>query len=201
MPNLLQVVVSLGQVFDGLQIPFAIGGAIANNYWGVVRTTQDIDCLISVPAIKYQALADALNNLGCTIANDNQQQVPVSVPELLKQAKTRKLIECFKDRIRIEMFVPAVPLQEEILRRAISIPIGDQQIRITTAEDLILLKLAFHRIKDLQDVRGIAWLQRGKLDINYLRHWSARTHDSEVQVELEQLIRDYSDGQPDGEVR
>jgi hypothetical protein len=54
------------------------------------------------------------------------------------------------------------------------------------------LKLIFHRIKDLQDVRGILWVQRGKLDLEYLRKWSARTNEPTVQQELEQLIAQYA---------
>jgi hypothetical protein len=94
--------------------------------------------------------------------------------------------------VRVELFVPAVPLQNEILRRAVPILIRDREIRITTAEDLILLKLVFHREKDLRDVRGILWVQRGKLDLDYLRHWSARTHEPDLQKELDQLIEEYS---------
>ena len=71
--------------------------------------------------------------------------------------------------MRVEFFVPAVPLQEEILRRAVPLTLGGRPVPITTAEDLILLKLIVHRVKDLLDVRGILWLQRGRLDLDYLR--------------------------------
>jgi predicted nucleotidyltransferase len=97
-----------------------------------------------------------------------------------------------KDLVRVELFVPAVALQDEILRRAVPIRIRGCELRITTAEDLILLKLVFHREKDLRDVRGILWVQRGRLDLDYLRHWSARTHEPAVQKELEQLIAEYT---------
>jgi hypothetical protein len=75
-------------------------------------------------------------------------------------------------------------------------PIGGREVPITTAEDLILLKLAFHRAKDLQDVRGILWVQRGRLDLDYLRHWSAKSHEKDVQQELEQLIVEYGTSEP-----
>lgn len=112
------------------------------------------------------------------------------------QANERKLIECFRDSVRIELFAPVVPLQDEILRRAVAMPLGDREVPITTAEDLILLKLAFHRAKDLQDVRGILWVQRGRLDLDYLRYWSAKSHEKDVQQELEQLIAEFAAGGP-----
>jgi len=41
---------------------------------------------------------------------------------------------------------------------------------MTVAEDLILLKMAFHRLKDLRDIKDILHVQRGRPDIPYLRH-------------------------------
>jgi predicted nucleotidyltransferase len=147
---------------------------------------------VSLPAIKFQLFADALNAIGCTMRDKNGQHVAITVSQLVDHVQNRKVIECYLEKVRIELFVPIVPPQDEILRRAAPVRIGNRDIPITTAEDLILLKLAFHRIKDLQDVRGILWLQRGRLDLDYLRNWSARTHEPSVQQELERLTPEYS---------
>src|SRR6266480_4086334 len=140
MPNLIDVVVALGEVFDRLQLHFAIGGALANNYWGIVRATEDVDCLISLPAIKYQLFADELSGIGCTLFDEHGQNVPITVPGLRQQVDQRKLMECIYQLadapVRLELFVPAVPLQHEILRRAVSIRVRNREISITTAEDL-----------------------------------------------------------------
>jgi hypothetical protein len=197
MPKLIDLVDRLAEAFDRLGVSYAIGGALANNYGGIVRATQDVDCLIALPAIKYQLFCDALSNLGCALRSEAAGDVAATVATLREQVLTRKLIEAYCDSIRIEMFVPAVPLQDEILRRAVSIHLGDREVRVTTAEYLVLLKLAFHRHKDLQDVRGILWVQRGNLDIEYLRKWSACTHQKEVQQELDRLIDDYLRDRPD----
>jgi hypothetical protein len=193
MPNLIDIVIGLAGVFERLHLPFALGGALANNYWGIVRATQDIDCLISVPALKYQLLADEFNAINFTLHDAAGNHCHVTVPLLSEQIRQRKVIECFQGPVRIELFVPAVPLQEEVLRRAVPMRLREQEIPITTAEDLILLKMAFHRAKDLQDVRGILWIQRGRLDLHYLRQWSEKSHDLATQRELEQLISEYSE--------
>lgn len=137
-------------------------------------------------------LADELNGVGCLMREDTGQCVPLTVVQMLKQTRQRKLIECFLDSARVELFVPAVPLQEEVLRRAVPIQLGGREVPVTTAEDLILLKLVFHRPKDLQDIRGILWVQRGKLDLDYMRHWSARTHEANGQQEMDQLVAEYA---------
>jgi hypothetical protein len=48
MPNPVEVATVFAEVLDRLHLRFAVGGAIANNFWGIVRTTQDVDCLISL---------------------------------------------------------------------------------------------------------------------------------------------------------
>jgi hypothetical protein len=192
MRNVVDVVIKLAPIFQRLHIRFALGGAMANNYWGIVRATLDVDCLISLPAIKYQLLADELNGIGCLLHYNRNEYVEITVEKMLEQVRQRGLIECLLDSARVELFIPVVPLQEEILRRAIPVRVRGIEVPVTTAEDLILLKMVFHRPKDLHDVRGILWVQRGKLDLEYIKLWSGRTHESEVQQELERLIAEYT---------
>lgn len=192
MRSLVDIVADLADALDRIQVRFALGGALATSYWGVVRTTQDVDCLAAVSALKYQELADAAQSLGYKQRDAEGGLIDPSAILMREQATDRKLMEFFSDAVRIELFLPVVPLQEEVLRRAISMPVGRREAPITTAEDMILLKLAFHRTKDLQDVRGILWVQRGKLDLEYLRRWSARSHSEAVQREMEKLIAVYT---------
>jgi hypothetical protein len=118
---------------------------------------------------------------------------PVSVPAMRAQVDERKLMELFRGGLRAELFVPFLPLQEEILRRAVRLPFENRPIWVTTAEDMVLLKMVFHREKDLLDVRGILWVQRGRLDVDYLRTWSDRMLDDNVRQELEDMLREYRD--------
>lgn len=190
MSILNQLVSDLADCFDRLHLRFALGGALATSYWGIVRTTQDVDCLVAVPAVEFQRLADELHSIGCQQRDDAGILTDVTVGRMREQVDQWKLVECFRNSVQIELFAPVVPLQEEMLRRAVLKPWGEREVPITTAEDLILIKLSFHRSKDFQDIRGILWVQQGQLDLDYLRHWSAKTHDQATQMELEQLLRE-----------
>ncbi len=194
MQHLVTLVESLSDVFDRLGVRHAFGGAIANNYWGTVRTTQDVDCLVLVPAVQYQRLADELTAQGFVRRDQTGQEHPLTVAAMREQERDRKLIEVYQQGIRAELFVPFIPLQDEILRRAIAMPFGTRTIPVTTAEDLILLKMTFHREKDLIDVRGILWVQRDKLDLPYLQSWGQRMLQDNTQQELERLIGQYQEG-------
>jgi predicted nucleotidyltransferase len=195
MPDLTDLVIQLADAFDRLQIRYALGGALAASYWGTPRATEDVDCLIALPAIKYQMLADELQRIGFFLRDESDTFCTVTVPRMRQQAQVDNLIECFYDSLRVELFIPVVALQEEILRRAVKMTLDGREVLMTTAEDLILLKMSFHRPKDLQDVRSVLWVQHGRLDLDYIRHWTPRMLDAETQQELEQLIAEYSNGE------
>ena len=195
LPALADVVLRLGSLFEHLGVPYAIGGAVAVSFWGVPRTTQDADCLVAVPAVAYQRLADALNTQGFVIDVSPSPQ-PVTVEALLQQVRDDQYMTLVCRATSVELFVPIVPLQHSILKRAVGRSFHGHTIRVTTPEDLILLKMAFHRHKDLQDIKGILHVQKGQLDLAYLRHWSARMLEASSARELDELITTYEADRP-----
>lgn len=188
--TLTDVVVLLAAVFERLGIPYAFGGALATSFWGVPRTTQDADCLISVPAVEYQRLADALAAAGFLIDEPDGSR-PIDVATLRRQVVERGYMNVIRGSTPVELFVPLVPLQQEVLKRATPLPFAGRIVRITTAEDLILLKMAFHRQKDLLDIKGMLHVQRGRLDLDYVRRWSGRILEEDLAAELESMIAEY----------
>lgn len=195
LPALADVVLRLGSLFEHLGVPYAIGGAVAVSFWGVPRTTQDADCLVAVPAVAYQRLADALNAQGFVIDGSPAPQ-PVTVEALLQQVRDDQYMTLVCRATSVELFVPIVPLQHSILKRAVGRSFHGHTVRVTTPEDLILLKMAFHRHKDLQDIKGILHIQKGHLDLSYLRQWSARMLEDSAARELDALITTYEADRP-----
>ena len=195
LPPLADVVLRLVDVCEQLAIPYAIGGAIATSFWGVPRTTQDADCLVAVPSVVYQRLSDALNLRGFEIEQPSGPQ-PVTVAALVEQVRRDKYMTLSCRATSVELFVPVVALQYSILERAVGRLFHGRTIRVTTAEDLILLKMAFHRQKDLQDIKGILHVQKGQLDIPYVRRWSAEMLEPPVGRELDELIATHEADRP-----
>ena len=187
LPPLSDVILRLARVCERSGVPYAVGGAVAATVWGVPRTTQDADLLVSVPVLASQRFADALAEEGFSVVDSNGGEMP-TVIGLRRQSDAEGLMRLACRNVPVEMFVPVVPLQHEILRRATDEPFHGRTIKVTRAEELILLKMAFHRQKDLQDVRGILGVQKDRLDLAHLRSWSARTLDDETAAELERLI-------------
>ncbi len=71
------------------------------------------------------------------------------------------------------------------------LPLGSGTAPITLAEDLILLKMAFHREKDILDVRSMIWNRKRELDLAYIRRWAGKMLSEERVSELEGWIRRY----------
>ena len=134
MQHLLRLIESLADIFNRMGLRHAFGGALANNYWGIVRTTQDVDCLVLIPAIQHQRLADELADQGFVMHDTQGREQPISVAAMREQERERKLIEVHQMGLRAELFVPFIPLQDEILRRAVPMPLGERTISVTTAE-------------------------------------------------------------------
>jgi predicted nucleotidyltransferase len=188
---LIGLIEDLAELFERLGLRYAFGGALANNYWGIVRATQDADCLVLIPALLYQAFADELVRLGFVQRDDHGADVPLTAIQMRQEANAQRLIRIFRQDLKAELFVPFLPLQDEILRRAVRLPLQVRSVLVTTAEDLILLKMVFRREKDIRDIRGMLWVQRGKLDLEYVRGWSIRMLEDQAQQELEGLIQEY----------
>ena len=87
--------------------------------------------------------------------------------------------------------MPIVALQNEILRRAVSLHLDRRAIRLTTAEDLILLKMVFRRSKDIDDIRGMLYAQRENLDLKYIEKWAGSMLDDSARTQLDELIAQY----------
>jgi hypothetical protein len=189
--ELLDTARILADIFDGLSLKFAFGGAIAQNYWGTVRATQDIDLLIALPRIRFGEMESALNEAGFTMADPSGKSVPVTVAAMVQEEQDRHLFTVYCNLVKAEIFLPFLPIQHSILRRAVKVSLGERQAPITTAEDLILLKMAFHREKDIWDIRSILWNQKGELDLPYLRQWASQILAQDRADELEGWIRQY----------
>lgn len=195
--RLIPLVLALADLFDRLKLSHAFGGALANNYWGVVRATQDIDVLVLLPALQYQDAATAFADAGFSMRSPEGQSAPVDVPRMRHEVQDRRLFALYdRGGIKVEVFVPFLPLQDMILRRAIRLPFEGRPIPVTTAEDLVLLKMAFHRDKDLRDVRGILATQREKLDKAYLHLWAGRMLEDRSSEELRKWLEDYGQQAP-----
>ena len=63
--GLIDVIHWLEDVFDRLHLERSYGGAVAYNYYGPPRLTQDVDVLAVIPDTKVPQFVDELCRAGC----------------------------------------------------------------------------------------------------------------------------------------
>lgn len=144
--------------FEREGFEYAISGAMANVVWGVPRTTRDVDIIVSVSQMKIPRVLDILAGHGCAV--DMRRSI-----EELRDKWFTSLEHRLGD---VELFVPAVPYHRALLKRRVKKVIDGKQMWFVSAEDLIILKMVFHRLKDLSDVKAIISVQTGRLDREYI---------------------------------
>ncbi|MBI2267430.1 MAG: nucleotidyltransferase, partial [Armatimonadetes bacterium] len=70
-----------------------------------------------------------------------------------------------------DLLMGVFPYEEQAVRRGVRIEYEGTAMTFCTAEDLIIHKAIADRDKDWNDIEGIVWRQKKRLDIAYVRHW------------------------------
>ncbi len=150
-------------------IPYMITGGSAVGFWGHIRTTMDIDIVI-------QIYGKQIN----TFLQDIEKEAYVDIEEAKRSILNRSMFNiilnntCFK--------VDIIPLDDkndyelEKFKRRIKIKFHNRDIFVTSPEDLIISKLLWGKSaggseRQLRDSESIYKLNRGTLDLNYIKKW------------------------------
>jgi len=161
IPTAPEVARRLADALEGARIPYAIGGAIAYGLYAPPRATNDVDLNVFVPLEEVLAVFEALEGAGAIIDRTAE----------LASARERGDFVARIMGMRVDVFVPSIPLSSSAAARVRQGILLGQPIAILSAEDLVLFKLLFFRTKDLSDVERLVLFQKDQLDHRYVRDW------------------------------
>ena len=150
---------------------YAIIGGIALTYWGVVRTTYDVDIKVVVPGLDYAAIRSALRSAFPDTARQAAPQNPLIVSVAIQDV--------------IVDFLLALPGYEEmIIEHAELGNLGSWSAWICSAEDLIIQKVVAGRGKDWPDVESLLATRGYLLDTAYIEDWLGQFAEALQKPEL-----------------
>jgi hypothetical protein len=162
-------------------ISYYLTGSMASNFWGIPRTTHDLDFVVqlpmsAIPRIIYEFRGDFY-------LEESAVRAAYQPPHQFNAIDTRSAL-------KVDFWLPKPePFDREMLRRRVQVPLFGEPAWIATAEDVILHKLVWNRIspsdRQLGDAAGIIAVQAGALDKNYLKQWS---QELQLANELERLL-------------
>jgi hypothetical protein len=178
LKKLYQQAKEVQHLLKSLKIPFAFIGGLANSVHGYPRSTLDIDVLILVEDENLVALTERLRGK-VTFRSEN----PV---EFAYQTKVIPLI--LPGGLGVDLLIAGLDYEKGLLDRAVEVNVyNDITLKISTPEDLIIMKMISIRAKDRDDVHEILSRQVGRLDLEYIQIW-LRTF--ERILDRSDLVRD-----------
>jgi hypothetical protein len=153
---------------DKAAVSYMVTGSMASNFWGIPRTTHDLDFVIQLPPSQVPMIVQAFRDQ--FYIDEAMVHSAYQPPHQFNAIDSRSTL-----KIDFWLLKPA-PFEREMFRRRTAQPMFGREVWLATAEDVILHKLLWDRITPSErqrlDIAGVAAVQRGILDTEYLRRWA-----------------------------
>jgi hypothetical protein len=178
--ELAEAVRNLAIVFEQRQVQHALIGGLAVGLRSRPRATKDADFIVSVPALAFPGLLEALASSGFQI----------DVQDAVRRWPVERFLAFWSGQVRVDWLQPVLPLYSTTLSTATARPWLDSSLRVATAECLILTKMVAFRPQDLADIEALLIANRDEIDLELIhREWSAvSAGEEERTVWLEDAI-------------
>jgi hypothetical protein len=150
-------------------LAYMLTGSMASNYWGIPRTTHDLDFVVRLSPADVPAIVAAFRP--DYFIQEASVRAATAPPFQFNAIDTRSALKIDFWLLRADAF------EQEMFARRISTTLFGTPAWIATAEDVILHKLYWHAInssdRQLHDAAGIVAVQEN-LDLEHLRRWAKR---------------------------
>lgn len=163
-----QLLRDLRTILQESRLKYAVVGGMAVRAYGIPKPTYDVDFLISIEASRVPSLIEVIERAGYDIACPVTGIENASGP-FQRLLNVTTIVE--GRRLVADLFRAENAFQSLVLERRVHVEVNDFDFWIASVEDLILLKLAAHRYRDLADVLDVLTITT-KLDKAYLDHWA-----------------------------
>lgn len=164
-----ELLARLTRALDDAKIPAMFCGSIASTYYGMPRTTQDVDLVIDLRPENIPGLLAAFPEDQYYVSED-------AVRDALRRRSPFNIID-FRTGWKADFIVRrarAFSIEELTRRRRVEV-LG-AEVWLATPEDTILAKLEWAAMSDserqIRDVTSILRIRAGRLDWDYLERWA-----------------------------
>ena len=150
------------EVLNKFQIAYAVIGAIAASFYGVVRASLDADAVISLPHgntdIRNLTAEFEKSRLKTTYRKGDASD-PVGAVFVVEDS--------FKNRVDLLINIKGMP--QAVFSRAIGVDFMNAKIRVVAIEDFLAMKIFAGSPKDIQDVNGVLDVSGKKINFGLLK--------------------------------
>jgi len=158
----------IGERLDAAGIPFMVAGSFASTYYGVPRTTHDIDLVIDPSRAALDAFLETLGT------DDYYVDAEVARDALAARSQFNVIDMATGWKIDFIVRKDRAFSHEELARRRSAIVMG-AQVFVASVEDTIVAKLEWAKLgaseRQERDVAGLLEVHRDSLDRSYVEQW------------------------------
>lgn len=164
-----------------LGVGYMVTGSMASNFWGIPRSTHDLDFVIQLPP---SAVPRAVAAFAGDFFIDEAAVRAAYKPPFQFNAIDRR------SALKVDFWLPSgSAFEREMFQRRTQRQMLGLPAWMATPEDVILHKLFWDKLtpseRQRNDAAGVFAVQRTGLDENYLRRWAAELG---VEATLQQLF-------------
>lgn len=149
-------------------VSYMLSGSFASAYYGVPRSTQDIDLVIESSAAQVRAFVEGLP----------ADEFYADVDAALEAHKRRSLFNVIdlKTGWKIDMIIRKLRrFSEEEFRRRREVNLHGISLFVASAEDVVISKLEWSKLaqshRQIEDVAALLRIRWANLDLAYLQKW------------------------------
>jgi hypothetical protein len=140
-------------------VDFVVIGGIAAVLHGSARNTFDLDICFASDEANLAALADVLMSLGARLKGIDENVPFVPDARTLRQVELLTLVTVFGE-LDVLTRPPGAPAYRDLRRDADRYDVGGFNVLVASLDDLIAMKEAAGRTKDLLDVEELEAIKR-----------------------------------------
>lgn len=194
--DLMQALLALSEWLRAEAIPHTTIGGVAVSFVAQPRLTQDIDAVIWLDESLWESL----------LRSGKKHGIVPRISDALSFVRTSRvlLLKHEPTEVSIDLSCGALPFEQEMIERAVTLRIGRLTLKVPTPEDLIITKAVAHRPKDLADLVSIISMTK-KLDQERIRYWVGQFADvlemPEIAESVQALLQKKNPVRPSGRKR
>lgn len=181
---LLSPITAIQKLIEHFDDQGIVIGGVAASILGKPRLTADADAMLLLSIEAVPQLIELAEQVGLT----------PRLPDVVEFAQRSRvvLLEHQATGINVDISLGLLPFEIEAVERSQNHQIGAINVRLPTAEDLIILKAVAHRPKDLLDIAAVI-ASNPKLDRQRIAFWVRQFAEllemPELWKEIEKLLK------------
>lgn len=158
-------------------------GGIASSLLGKTRFTADVDVMILLKNDDIKKILEYCESIGLISRIANAFE--------FAQKNRMILLRQVGSGINIDVSMGLLPFDYEVVDRKIEKIIGNLSIQLPSPEDLIIMKAVAHRVRDMEDIKGIVESTK-QLDKQRIKYWlqqfSQALEKPEIWLDVEKIL-------------